>query len=266
MLALLLLVATAGLIEARPSLLKPTFSYSGIIGGTDAITGEFPWQLSQERNGASWSHSCGATLLGSNKALSAAHCVDGADPSILRAVAGLHQRSVTTSAQYSELTYTMHEEYMVGSPSFSNDIAILHLTTAIVPTLNIAFARLATGSNTFAGTTCVMSGWGRTSASYNIPDTLQKAPIGVITTADCSSRLAGIGEIWDGHICLFSEAERIGSCNGDSGGPLNCPVEDGGSVVAGVASFVVSTLGICRQNYPSVYTRVSFYEEWINRN
>jgi len=264
MIALLMLVATVGLIEARPSLLKPTFSYSGVVGGVDATPGEFPWQLSQERLGSAWSHSCGASLIGATRALSAAHCVDGAAFDILRVVAGLHQRSVTTNTQVSNLvSYTMHEQYGQGTPSFANDIAILHLATAITSASNIAFASLATGSNNFAGTTCVISGWGRTSASNTLPDVLQKASIGVITTADCQTRVAGIGEIWDGHICLFADAERIGSCNGDSGGPLNCP-SGGSTVVAGVTSWGVSTAGICRQNYPSVYTRVSYYEAWIN--
>lgn len=265
MLALLLLVATAGLIEAKPSLLKPTFSYSGVIGGVDATPGEFPWQLSQERLGGSWSHSCGASLLGANKALSAAHCVDGAAVDILRVVAGLHQRSVTTDTQVSMLTYTMHEQYGQGTPSFANDIAILDLTTAITTAANIAFATLSSGSTDFAGTSCVISGWGRTSAANTLPDILQKASIGVISTAECQTMVDGIGSIWEGHICLFSTEGRVGSCNGDSGGPLNCPA-GGTTEVAGVTSWGISTAGICRQNYPSVYTRVSHYIDWINSN
>jgi secreted trypsin-like serine protease len=53
---------------------------SFIIGGSNANAGEWPWQLSQQRKSStdSWSHSCGASLLSSLTALSAAHCVDGA--------------------------------------------------------------------------------------------------------------------------------------------------------------------------------------------
>lgn len=53
---------------------------SAVIGGTDASPGEFPWQLSQTRGG---SHSCGASLLSSNYALSAGSCVDGYEIQIL---------------------------------------------------------------------------------------------------------------------------------------------------------------------------------------
>jgi len=69
--------------EARPSFNAPIASFGShgvnnyIIGGSDAAAGAWPWQLSQQRLGAAWSHSCGASLLSSTKALSAAFCVDG---------------------------------------------------------------------------------------------------------------------------------------------------------------------------------------------
>jgi len=66
--------------EARPSIdfeARASFG-SYIVNGVEAIPGEFPWQLSQQRLGATWSHICGASLLSSNYVLSAAHCVEGA--------------------------------------------------------------------------------------------------------------------------------------------------------------------------------------------
>jgi secreted trypsin-like serine protease len=265
MLRLVLLLAAVGLNEARPDMLVPTFS-SMIIGGQNAQPAEFPWQLSQQRSN---SHSCGASLLSSTRCLSAAHCVDGAQVSILRVIAGLHQRSNTANTQISNLQrYVMHGQYNNGAASFANDISILHLVLAISSApANVAYAMLpANNNNNFAGTTCVISGWGRDSNANTLPDTLQKANIVVQTTAACRTSIGGIGTIWDNHICLFDPAGNIGSCNGDSGGPLNCP--SGSSVVvAGVTSFGVSSiLGNCRQDYPSVYTRTSAYLTWINDN
>ena len=71
--------------DAKPMLVQegamPSFGVLGIdnyvIGGSDAQQGVWKWQLSQERLGAGWSHSCGASLLSTTKALSASHCVDG---------------------------------------------------------------------------------------------------------------------------------------------------------------------------------------------
>lgn len=275
MFSLVLLVAAASLIEARPSLV-PTLSNqkrgnldSKVIGGTNANQGEFPWQLSQQRqSGTSWSHSCGASLLSNTRALSAAHCVDGAAVANIRVIAGLHSRSNTAGTQTSNCArLVMHAQYNQGTATFANDIAIIHLVTAITTGSGIQFATLpANNNNNYAGTTCVISGWGRTSSSNVLPDILQKASIQVLTTAQCNTRLQGVGNAWDNHFCLYDAANNIGSCNGDSGGPCNCP--DGGStVVAGVTSWGVSSaLGNCLQTYPSVYTRTSAYLSWIGSN
>jgi elastase-2 len=236
-----------------------------IIGGTDAAPGEFPWQLSQTRGG---SHSCGASLLSSFYGLSAAHCVDGALPGSITVIAGLHQRSGTAGSQEVDITgYTMNAEYGVGLVTFSNDISILNFASAIVIGGNIQPALLpADNSNNYAGLTCVISGWGRTGISNILPDTLQKASIQVITTAECQALVDSVAgsRVWDNQICLYDTANNIGSCNGDSGGPLNCP--DGGTRVAGITSWGMSSGGNCLQTYPSVYTRTSAYLSWIAAN
>jgi len=60
----------------RPSLMKGGEQY--IAGGTDALPGEFPWQLSVQRlSGGTWSHNFGASLLSATSGLTAAHGVDG---------------------------------------------------------------------------------------------------------------------------------------------------------------------------------------------
>jgi len=268
MLAIILLAAVS-LIEAKPSSPAfPSFTFKGVegrmvIGGTNAAPGEFPWQLSQTRSG---SHSCGASLINAGEALSAAHCVDGAPAGILGIIAGLHQRSGTPGSVSVDVSgYTMHESYNTGLPTFSNDIAIIRFAGSIAANGGaIQFANLASDNgNNFDGQTCVISGWGRTSSSNTLPDTLQKASIEVVNTDECNQFLQGVGLAWDNHICLYDRANNIGSCNGDSGGPLNCP----GNLVAGVTSWGVSSgAGNCLQTYPSVYTRVSAYIGWINSN
>lgn len=268
---LLLVAATVGLIEARPMIETPTFMSGMIIGGMDAIAGEFPWQLSQQRQGSTgtWSHSCGASLLSGTRALSAAHCVDGAATNILRVIAGLHQRTVMTGTQTSDVTsYTMHADYNSADATFANDIAIITLATPILANGgSIQFARLpANDVNNFGGDTCVISGWGRTSSSNTLPDTLQKASIAVLAPPACRAQFAGIAVTWEKHICVYDEANLIGSCNGDSGGPLNCQAPTG-TVVAGITSWGVSgPAGNCQQTRPSVYTRTSSYLDWIGAN
>lgn len=266
------LLALVCLAEAKPAYLvgvAPSISFDPyILGGTEARVGEIPWQLSQQRGG---SHSCGASLLRPGSALSAAHCVDGAPPADVRIVAGLHLRSDESTAVASLAeSFLIHPSYNVGEGTFPNDIAIIYLLTNInsAPVENIDFALLPPDNvEQFVGFTCVLSGWGRTSASNTLPDALQKVSIDVITTAECDSRMAAVAgaDCTDAHIAVFDPALQKGSCNGDSGGPMNCPLS-GEFVVAGVTSWGISGGGACLPEYPSVYTRTGFYRQWIIDN
>jgi secreted trypsin-like serine protease len=240
-----------------------------IIGGQDAEQGKWIWQLSQQRlSGTVWSHSCGASLLSATKALSASHCVDGSSVSILRVIAGLYQQSDT--GVISTLSgYKMHESYNVGTPSYANDIAILSLTTSISAGGNIGYLTLPPdNSDQFTGDVCTITGWGRTSSSQALPNILQQVDLTVLSTAECDMRMEGVGgaNVWDGHICVYDPAGNAGACNGDSGGPMNCPY-GGGYYVSGITSWVVSSgTGACLPSYPSVYTRTSYYLDWIANN
>ncbi|XP_075293394.1 chymotrypsin-like elastase family member 3B [Opisthocomus hoazin] len=70
----------------------------------------------------------------------------------------------------------------------------------------------------------------------------------------------GILAIRDTMVC--AGGDQTAGCNGDSGGPLNCQAEDGTWEVHGIASFV-SALGCDTLKKPTVFTRVSAFEDWI---
>uniref|UniRef100_A0A8W7Q084 Peptidase S1 domain-containing protein n=2 Tax=gambiae species complex TaxID=44542 RepID=A0A8W7Q084_ANOCL len=49
--------------------------------------------------------------------------------------------------------------------------------------------------------------------------------------------------------------------HGDSGGPLQCRISKRGPwVLVGITSF---GSGCAFKNYPDVYTKISFYRQWI---
>jgi len=263
------------LCEARPGIFIPVDdavpnAFEGIdsfvIGGSNAAQGAWPWQLSQQRLGTTWSHSCGSSLLKARYSLSAAHCVDGSAASSLRVIAGLHDRTVTTGTQTINLSaHKMHESYNTGTPTYANDIAILTFATNAVVGGNVQYATLPANNNKdYSTVTCVITGWGRTSSSNTLPNILQQASISILTNAQCVSQGSG-ANIWANHICIRDNANTRGACNGDSGGPVNCP-SGGGHVVAGIASFVFTSAGNCLTTRPSVYTRSSAYLAWINTN
>merc|ERR1712121_585098 len=63
------------------------------------------------------------------------------------------------------------------------------------------------------------------------------------------------------HICV-GKKHTSGSCSGDSGGPLVCKEGDS-YTLAGVTSFGLVT---CSTSYPSVYSRISYFRDWIAEN
>ncbi len=70
--------------------------------------------------------------------------------------------------------------------------------------------------------------------------------------------------ITDGNICAYKKF--TGACVGDLGGPLFLVDKDGEigdyPTQVGIESWVFETCADLRY-YPEVYTRVSYYEEWI---
>ncbi|KAL1226975.1 Transmembrane protease serine [Trichinella pseudospiralis] len=64
-------------------------------------------------------------------------------------------------------------------------------------------------------------------------------------------------------ICIGGRKDGRGGCQGDSGGPLLCE-HNKRMVVFGVSS---GNTGLCGQfNKPSLYTRVTFYLDWLKEN
>ncbi|XP_005428285.1 proproteinase E-like [Geospiza fortis] len=98
-------------------------------------------------------------------------------------------------------------------------------------------------------------------ACGSLPDRLQQAELPVVDYEHCTQPdWWGALAIRKTMICAGG-AEKSG-CNGDSGGPLNCQAEDGTWEVHGIASFV-SALGCNAAKKPTVFTRVSAFEDWI---
>ncbi|KAF1575481.1 Proproteinase E, partial [Eudyptes moseleyi] len=101
----------------------------------------------------------------------------------------------------------------------------------------------------------------RLAAGGPLPERLQQALLPVVAYERCSQPdWWGTLAIRPTMICAGG-AEKAG-CNGDSGGPLNCQAADGRWEVHGIASFV-SGLGCNAPKKPTVFTRVSAFEDWI---
>jgi len=222
-----------------------------VVGGSDTTIGNYPHQLSLRVTG---SHSCGASLIGATRAVTAAHCT-GSAIGVYSVLGGTTDRTVTNCATcvLRDLNFlNRHPGYDGNANGFPNDVAVIGFA-AVSTNNNLQTIALATSSSgSFAGDSCVITGWGQTASIGGIPEILQQATMTVLTNADCIGTWGALS-INDGHICVSAPGRS--ACSGDSGGPLEC-----GNILAGATSWGQSA---CDPSYPSVYTRISFFYAWI---
>jgi secreted trypsin-like serine protease len=276
---LLIAVAVFCLADAKPRVGASVYGDTStpfIIGGEDLPLGQAPqmWQLSMENTR---SHSCGAVLIAAGYAMTAAHCTVSAATALLTIKGGFVDRSQTPVLDSDVSTKTEHPNYSGSSPGFPNDICVLTLATqADLSNQYLQAATKPTAGQDFMSSSCVLSGWGiPTSISAGgVTQHCRYVYTKVISNADCQLAMINVGgaEVNDGHICLFNpdvdpgdDHSHSGSCNGDSGGPLSCRSSNTTDdwVVAGVTSWGVRDSFGCTPDYPSVYTRVSEFLEFV---
>ena len=230
-----------------------------IVGGGVATEHEFPWQI--------WLHPtsyngvyCGASLINSSWALTAAHCVAGETASTLVVELGMHNiqgsnpfRQTKTLSQI-----IVHPQYNSNTQDY--DMALLHFTTPATINSAVAPITLAASTDTAlyaAGVNAIVSGWGTTSSGGAVSYTLRKATVPIVSNATCSTNYGG--GITARMVCAGLPQGGVDSCQGDSGGPLF--VNDGSTPkLVGVVSWGE---GCALAGKPGVYSNVMNLRSWI---
>jgi len=237
-----------------------------VINGQEAVQHEFPSMVSMQYNGG---HFCGATLVNSYTALTAAHCVYNFrtnNPSILSIRAGEHalntrtgkEREVPVSRIIIHERYTSATHYMFG-----DDIAILKLARPILEEAHIRYVALPTrGEPSRPGDRCQVVGWGSMNPSgFGAAQRLQKADLDIISNDVCANSFSQTRQNLK-NVCAGRGMQSISACKGDSGGPLYCNV-GGQHVQVGIVSY--GRVPCAQANIPAVFARVSTYADWIAR-
>jgi secreted trypsin-like serine protease len=257
-----------------------------IVGGSTASVATYPWQAavvySTAQSPSKNAHQrqfCGGSLLTSRIVVTAAHCVADTDPdcSVTCAIndpggdgtAKLDPNDVDVILGRSTLTDTSQgAEYTVtavvprsnydgdyqgdGVPRY--DVAYLVLSSASGQT-PIKIAGTDESALWDPGSPEDISGWGSTSENGNTVDTLRSATVGVIPDSSCGSASV-YGSDFDPAtmLCAGYLSGGVDTCYGDSGGPLEAPLEGGGYRLVGITGWGE---GCAEANAPGVYTRVA---------
>ncbi|KPJ16708.1 Proclotting enzyme [Papilio machaon] len=268
-----------------------------IVGGHNADLNEWPWIVALFNGGRQF---CGGSLIDDIHILSAAHCVAHMTSwDVARLTARLGDHNIRTN------TETQHEERKIkrvvrhhgfNMQTLYNDVAILTLDKPVkfsktirpicLPSGNRAYAGqyndvailtldkpvkfsktirpicLPSGNRAYAGQVATVIGWGSLRESGPQPSVLQEVSIPIWQNAECRLKYgsAAPGGIVDHMICAGKAS--MDSCSGDSGGPLM--VNEGGRwTQVGVVSWGI---GCGKGQYPGVYTRVTAFLPWIQKN
>uniref|UniRef100_A0A286X8H9 Peptidase S1 domain-containing protein n=2 Tax=Cavia porcellus TaxID=10141 RepID=A0A286X8H9_CAVPO len=241
-----------------------------IVGGHNAASGKWPWQVSLKvynYQWAFWEHKCGGSLIHPQWVLTAAHCIDNrnTDPSTYRILAG----EIYLYGDQKLLSVNK----IIIHPDFVNaylgaDVALLQLVKPVNSSTNVKPIKLTfLNHEVTQKDECWVTGWGQMNF-YGLllpPFRLQEMKVKVVESSVCEEIFQNIRYPYNEERIILGDMLCAGSeghdfCQVDDGGPLVCNVSDSWTLV-GVVSFGRA----CGWHITGVFARVQSYVPWIQK-
>ena len=262
----------SGLCKSDCGCMAPTL-VAKIIGGEDALPGEFPWQVTVVSEGLL----CGGAIIDEYHVLSAAHCFHSpyfedipcaAKPGkSLKECKWVSDTHISYDSIYfiqnedpnrkqAEVSYVfIHRDYVRANHALIHDLAVLRLKEPLQLNEYVYPVCLPDYWNNFVlqpKQLVTVTGFGDTTSYNNIaPDKLQKVSLQWEKLERCNYVMAG--NLGDDHLCAGDPEGEKDACRGDSGGPLVVKDKRGVATVVGVVSF---SYGCAVKGLWSVYSDV----------
>ncbi|MCL4826883.1 MAG: serine protease [Caldilinea sp.] len=233
-----------------------------ILGGREAQPGAYPWQValvSRFQPNAFQGQFCGGSLIAEDWVLTAAHCTEGKEVSMIDVLVGAHRLS-DSGMRIASAQIVPHPDY--DPTELNNDLALIRLSTPVTYTPISLYAAIS-GTSELDFLRATVIGWGAKSSSgwsYEYPDALREVSLPLVDNARCG-RNVYFTTITDAMLCAGYETLTMGACYGDSGGPLMVQQPDASWRQIGIVSWGPS--GCTADGMYDVFTRVSHFTTWI---
>ncbi|KAK4328131.1 hypothetical protein Pmani_001452 [Petrolisthes manimaculis] len=227
----------------------------------------YPWKAGIREYDSDY-YMCGGSIINDRYIFTAAHCVTDnngipVSPNDLSVGIGDHiSLSTEDDGYFTEAVRVeqiiVHHDY--NPYTYDNDIALLKLSEPMLlgfyPEVG-AICLPANDDKTYEKRYGTASGWRITKENGPQAEVLQQTML-MILDSNCSGYST---QVTENQLCVLPAFED--TCHGDSGGPL-VVFEGSHYTLVGITSF---SFGKCNDiNYPTVFTRVSKFLQWIEDN
>ncbi|XP_064141821.1 transmembrane protease serine 11A [Loxodonta africana] len=226
-----------------------------IMSGDIAAKSAWPWQASLQHNNV---HQCGASLISDTWLITAAHCFkNNVKPRQWTVSFGTTINPPLMKRNIKRII--VHERY--HSPAKEYDIAVVEFSPRVTLTDDVRPICLPEASASFQpNSTVYVTGFGELFYGGGPQNDLREAKLKIISDAVCKQPHVYGSDIKFGMFCAGYLEGIYDACRGDSGGPLVAKDLKDTWYLIGIVSWGDN----CGQkNKPGVYTKVTYYREWI---
>jgi secreted trypsin-like serine protease len=238
--------------------LKHSNTSSRIVVGREAEPGAWPWMAALIYSDASslyYGQFCGGSLIHPSWVVTAAHCVEDAEPEDVDVALGVYDLEHDIGERVGVKRIIMHPDFDYWM--LDSDIALLELAH---PVNYETISPVSNSDDLLEGKESATVGWGATDPDFlEYPDTLQQMSLPISSNEACQNLFDDMS-ITENMICSGYGGD-VRACWGDSGGPVMIRDQNDIWKLAGIVSW-----GHCWESgYSSVSARVSQFIGFINQ-